>query len=284
MRTLSTRLLSLAAGLLFGTAALAQAPVCEPARVAEKYPALAGKTIRVGVDPQTPPYASRDPKDFNLITGSDMELAKAVFACLGVRYELKPGAWSGLLPAIIADQLDLMFYLYYNATRVKQVDFVTYMKAGTGALTQAGNPKAIKSGDDLCGKTVAVGLGTVEEAQMRQLDGTCKGAGKAGVEVMTYPDHAAGFRLVQTARADVMLSDLALIDSQVSQNPSVYARAYGVVSGFQIGVATRKGNEPLHKAMLDGLRGVQAAGTQSAIFKKYAIDPSLELAATSRVD
>ncbi len=202
-----------------------------------------------------------------------------MFDCIGVKYEIQPAAWSGLFPGVIAGQIDLMFYLYYNEKRAQQGDFVVYMKAGTGAITQAGNPKDIKSGDDLCGKTVATGLGSVEEAQMRALSTKCTGDGKPAVEVMTYPDHAAGFRLVAGNRADIMLTDLALVDKTVADNPTVYVRAYGVVSGFQIGVAVKKGNDVLSGAMLAGLKAVQEAGVQKAIFAKYGIDPALELPA-----
>lgn len=262
-----------------GSAALAQsAPQCEPAKVAQKYPSLAGKTILMGADAQTPPYASLDSKT-NTLMGSDIELAKAVFDCIGVKYEIKPAAWSGLFPAIIAGQIDLMFYLYYNQTRVKSGDFIVYMKAGTGALTQKGNPKSITSQDDLCGKTVATGLGSVEEAQMKKLSEQCVATGKPNVEVMTYPDHAAGFRLIAANRADIMLTDLALVDKTVADNPTIYQRAYSVVSGFMIGIAVKKGNDALSSALLDGLKAVQAAGTQTAILKKYGIDPSLELSA-----
>ncbi|TWF49359.1 ABC transporter substrate-binding protein [Neorhizobium alkalisoli] len=268
--------MTLLTAVLGGTAAFAQsAPQCEPAKVAEKYPALAGKTILMGADGQTPPYASLDSKT-NTLVGSDIDLAKAVFDCIGVKYEIKPGAWSGLFPAIIAGQIDLMYYLYYNETRAQKGDFILYMKAGTGALTQKGNPKSIKSQDDLCGKTVATGLGSVEEAQMKKLGEECVAAKKPNVEVMTYPDHAAGFRLIATSRADIMLTDLALVDKTVADNPTIYQRAYSVVSGFKIGIAVKKGNDALSSALLDGLKAVQAAGTEQAILKKYGIDPTLE--------
>lgn len=258
--------------------ASAQTAKCEPEKLAEKYPGLAGKTLQMGADSQTPPYAFLDPKT-NTLVGSDIDLAKAVFDCIGVKYEIKPAAWSGLFPAIIAGQMDLMFYLYYNEKRAQQGDFVVYMKAGTGAITQKGNPKNIKSQDDVCGKTVAVGLGSVEEVQMKELGGKCVAAGKPTVEVMTYSDHAAGFRLVASGRADIMLTDLALVDRTVADNPTVYERAYGIISGFQIGVALKKGNTELSSAMLEGLKAVQASGGEKAIFAKYGVDPALELPA-----
>ncbi len=55
-------LLCAVTGLLLAQGASAQS--CEPSKVAQKYPSLAGKTIKIGVDPESPPYAFRDSKDF----------------------------------------------------------------------------------------------------------------------------------------------------------------------------------------------------------------------------
>lgn len=283
MRKLALWTLALLASLSMlpglAQAADASGAVCHPEMAAQKYPTLAGKVIQMGADPQTPPYASFDPAHPGTLSGSDIELSKAVFDCLGLKYVVKPAAWSGLFPAVLSGQIDLMFYLYYNPTRVKQGDFVVYMKAGTGAITQKGNPSHIASVDDMCGKTVATGLGSVETAQMEALSKTCTAKGAQAVTIMTYPDHAAGFRLVAGKRADAMLTDLALVDKTVADNPDTYVRAFAIMSGMQIGVAVKKGNDVLSGAMLDGLKIVQANGTEAAIFKKYGIDPSLVLPA-----
>ena len=93
-------LLCLVTGLLLAQGASAQS--CEPSKVAQKYPSLAGKTIKIGVDPESPPYAFRDSKDFNKIIGADADMARAVFACAGVKTEFFTGGWSGLLPALRA--------------------------------------------------------------------------------------------------------------------------------------------------------------------------------------
>ena len=71
---------------------MADAPKCEPDKLATKYPSLAGKTIKIGTDGETPPYAMRDPKDFNHLIGLDTELAEATFKCIGAPIEFKFGA------------------------------------------------------------------------------------------------------------------------------------------------------------------------------------------------
>ncbi len=251
---------------------------CEPEKVAEKYPSIAGKTLRIGADPQTPPYVFRDANNFENVIGFDADFARAVFACAGVEIEFFLGGWSGLLPAVIAGQIDVMWDdLYYTAERAERVDYVIYMQALTGALTQAGNPKNIKGFEDMCGNDVAVGLGTVEEAAMREKSQECTDAGKEPVEIKTYPDVAAGYRLVQNTRTDIMLSDLVLVDNMVAENPETFARAFWILSGFKIGAAVANGNDDVLRAIADGIDAAQEDGTQKALFEKYGMDADLQL-------
>ncbi len=265
--------------------ALADAGKCEPDKLAEKYPGLAGRTIRIGGDAQTAPFFFRDPSNFENIIGFDADLARAVFDCHGVKTEWFIGAWSGILPAVVADQADVFFdNLYYTPERAKQVDYVLYMQAATGALTQAGNPKNIKSVDDYCGNAVAVGVGTVEEPVVRKKSEDCTAAGKAEINVLTYPDPASGMRLIEDGRADIVMYDLTVTDEQVKQHPDKFARAFMTLSGFNIGTAVRNGDDELNKAIFEGLTILQASGKQAEIFKKYGIDPGLQVSAEIKTE
>lgn len=276
---------SLMAGLT-GFAAMAQAaPACEPAKLAEKYPSLAGRTIKIGADPQTPPYAMRDGADFSKVIGSDVDLARAVLDCAGVKHEMFLGGWSGLMPATAGGQVDVFWdNLYYTPERAKQLDYVMYMQAATGALTQAGNPKKITGMEASCGATYAVGLGTVEEVAVKKQDTACKADSKPGVTIMTYPDMAAGIRLIQSGRADIMMTDLAVVDQLAADNPKTYERAYKIMTGFNIGAAVKKGNADLLNAIRDGLEIMQADNRQKAIFAKYKIDAEMQVPATVKTE
>lgn len=256
----------------------AQAPKCEPDKVAQKYPSIAGKTMKIGADPSTPPYVFRDENDFSKIIGFDADLTRAVFECAGVEIEYQLGGWSGLLPAVNAGQIDVMWdTLYYTAERAEQVDYVVYMQAATGALTQTGNPKKIGSLDDLCGNGTAVGLGTVEEAAMRDKSKECTDAGKKAIEIKTYPDMAAGFRLIKTGRTDIVLTDLSLANKMVKTDPDVYGLAFKIFTGFKIGAAVKNDNDDLLRLIEDGLRVKQADGTQKMLYERYIMDPELQL-------
>jgi polar amino acid transport system substrate-binding protein len=60
---------------------------CNPGAVAKKYPTLAGKTVRIGQSPTTPPYAFLESATSEQHTGFDADLARAVFGCIGVPIE-----------------------------------------------------------------------------------------------------------------------------------------------------------------------------------------------------
>src|SRR3984957_5235682 len=179
---------ALMAGLVLATlgAAKADEVTCEPAKAVEKYPGLAGKTIKIGQDGESVPFSMRDPKDFNHLIGLDADLARATFACVGVPIEFKTGAWSGLIPATMSGQVDLMWdTLLYTPERAKKMDFVAYMNSATAIIVPKGNPKKIKAVDDLCGLTGTTNLGTTQEAMLRAGSDKCVAAGKKPIDIIT---------------------------------------------------------------------------------------------------
>lgn len=277
-RILAAALVTFGAITAMTASARAEEGKCEPDKVATKYPGLAGKTIRVGQDGESPPYSMRDPKNFSNLIGLDADMARAAFACIGVPVQFKTGGWSGLLPSVIAGQSDVMWdNLYYTPERAKAVDFVTYMTAATGGLVAKGDPKGIKSMDDVCGKRATAGLGTVEEVAFRTLSKKCVAEGKKEVEIVTYPDIPGGTRLIANNRADVLMSDLAMVDRLAKNDPAQFQRGFSIMTDYKIAVGYTKGNKELGQALLDALTTLRADGTEKKLFEKYSVEYSLAI-------
>ena len=249
---------------------------CEPAKLAAKYPSLAGRTIKVGQDGESVPFSMRDPKDFSKLIGLDADLAQATFACIGVPMQFVVGTWAGLIPAAMAGQIDVMWdTLLYTPERAKKLDFVVYMNAATGMLVAKGNPKNIHAIGDLCGLTATTTLGTTQEAMLRDASSKCVAAGKPAVNIITSTDMPSGMRLVQNARADLVSVNKFVGDSMVAANPTTIESAFDVVTGAKIAVGTAKGNPDLVKALHDGLAAIRASGAEKAIYDRYHVDYSL---------
>ncbi len=263
----------LAAGLSSGTVAYA---ACEPAKLAAKYPGLVGKTITIGEDGESPPFSFRDPADFEKLIGLDADTARAVFACAGVPVAFKTGSWSGLIPAVMSGQIDVMWdTLLYTPERAKRLDFVYYMNAASGVIVAKGNPKKVQSLDDICGLQATAGLGTTQEAMLRDAAKKCVAVGKPDVEIITSSDIPSGLRLVQNGRADVFATNKFIGDALVASNTATVEMRFAIVTGAKIAAGTAKGNPDLVKAMADGIASLEESGALRTIFDRYHVDYSL---------
>ena len=274
---LGCALSALAVWLCCATTAWA-ADKCEPGAVATKYPTLAGKTVRIGQSPTSPPYAFLESPTSEQHTGFDADMARALFACIGVPFEFKAGKWSGLLPALIAGQTELMWSnLFYTPPRAEQVDFVTYRINATSGVVKKGNPKKVGGMDTICGLRATAGLGTVEETAFRDQSAACVAAGKPALEIFTYQEATAGIRMLTNDRADVMLLDTGGAGYMRSKMPNDIDLAFTITTQFKVAVGINKSLPALRGAIFDAMKILQADGTQKALMAKYSIDPSLQI-------
>jgi polar amino acid transport system substrate-binding protein len=263
------------------SAARADDGVCEPAKLASKYPSLVGKTIKIGQDGETPPFSTRDPKNFSQLIGLDADMARAVFACAGVPVVFTVGSWSGLIPATISKQIDVMWdQLLYTPERAKKMDFVAYMNSATGIMVAKGNPKKLKVLEDMCGVKATAGLGTTQETMVRETSAKCTAAGRPAIEIITSADVPSGLRLVQGGRADVLVANKFVADQMVASNATTVQSAFDVVTGAKLAAGTAKGNDDLVKLMHDGLVIMQANGTFKRLYDKYKVDYGLVMKPT----
>src|SRR5437764_10723907 len=250
----------------------------EPEKVAAKYTGLAGKPLKVGLDPTLPPVMYRDPKDPSKIVGQDPDMIDAAMKCLGVKYELVGLDFGTLIPTLQAGQIQLIWSnIYYTPERAKAADFVAYATTGTAGIVKKGNPKKIQGLADTCGVRAAPILGTVEEVAFKEQSGKCVAAGKPPIEVSTYPNAPATTRALENDRADISMYDLVLVDQVVKSNPDKFERAFSFRTNIKIGVAVKKGNEELVNAVKEAITALQENGTQKALLQKNGMDPSLAI-------
>jgi polar amino acid transport system substrate-binding protein len=280
--TLSISRWLLAALVTAGLASLVQTAqaetitTCAADAFAKKYPSLVGREIRIAQDGQSSPYSFRDPADFNTIAGVDADVARAALTCIGLKSSFTIGSWSGLLPAVLADQSDIMWDgLSYTAARAEQVNYVLYMHAASAGMVHKGNPKGISSLASLCGLRAAAGLATTEAALLADQDKKCAAAGKAAIELVTYPDVPSAARLIENDRADVVVTDLGVVADLARAKPDVFERGFTLASEVTTGPGFRKDDLDLAKAVAEAMAIIYANGTLKGIIVKYGFDPAL---------
>jgi len=203
--------------------------------------------------------------------GLDVDLAKAIAEALGVDVEFINSGFDGIIEALNTDEFDaVMSAMTIDADRSKQVDFVPYLNVGEGIVVPTGNPNSIAGLDDLCGLTVAVQLGTVQEKGLKALnDETC---GDNDVKIVTFDTNPLAVEDVTTGGADANYSDfpVAFLDAQQSEGrlevvePAPNPQPYGI--------AVRKGSTELKGVLTEALQAVKDSGKYDEVLAAWDLE------------
>jgi polar amino acid transport system substrate-binding protein len=230
------------------------------------------------VDIEYPPmeyFPSADVTDPAKAIGFDVDSAKAVVEHWGLKIEIRNTAFDALIPDLQAARCDIVWTaLFVNATRLEVAEAVPYLATGHVVMVPAGNPKAIKTLDDLCGKSVSIQAGGLVEEEINKQSKACTDAGKAAIDIQGYQTVAEEFQQIVTGRVDaVWETDTAVADYMV-KNPGKYEIAFVVSRTDAYGVYFQKNKADLAAALVDALKALKADGSWDTIATQYAQDPA----------
>jgi len=205
------------------------------------------------------------------LTGFDIEFGAAIAAKLNLVPAPLNLEFRGLIPALQGRRVDVInSAMYINPARSEQVDFVPYMKIGQQMVVRRGNPRGIKGRDDLCGRSVAVTLGGIQENYARDDAEKCRAAGRPAMTVMTFPTAQDSALSVRQGRADAYYESTAGVARIVLELADAFEATGEVFEfGTQIGLAVRKGDAAMAEALRGAVQQVVADGTYGRLMAKY---------------
>ncbi len=227
-------------------------------------------SITVATDASYAPnefYAS----DNKTIIGMDIDLAKALGQVLGLKVNVVDAKFDSIIPGLASGKYDLSLSSFTDTKdREKTVDFVTYFSAGTSLMVKAGNPEKLTP-DTLCGKTVAVESGTVQQdPDIPTRSKTCTAAGKAAITPLVFPDESGANLALSSGRADAVLADSPVADYAAKQSNGQFEITGSSYDTAPYGIAVPKTNgltQPIQQA----LKKLISDGTYTSILKKWGI-------------
>ena len=167
-----------------------------PARAADLLDTVkAHGALRVALEGTYPPFNFRDAKTGQL-AGYDVDVAKLVASKLGVKPDFVTTEWSAILAGLGAGKYDVIVsQVGITPQRQQAFDFSTPYTYSTPQLIVRRNDTATyKSLNDLKGRTVGVGQGSVFEQQARAVP---------GVQVRSYPAAPENLQDLAFGRVDV---------------------------------------------------------------------------------
>lgn len=221
----------------------------------------AGKLL-VAVDATYPPmeFEGKDGKP----EGFDIDFANEIASRLGVKAEFVVVAWDGMIAGLFSKRYDtIISTMNITEERKKQLDFVEYVRMSQLFVTAPGG--AIKSEQDLSGKVVAVqaDTSTHEWAEKQQ---------KSGIkikEIKAFRVATEVFAALKAGQAGVIVIDEPVGRYYAKQDPAAFVVTGRALAPEPIGVATRKDDADLRKAIDDAVTAIKKDGTFKKLQEKW---------------
>jgi polar amino acid transport system substrate-binding protein len=262
--SVSVAAVSVAAPSLF--TALAGRAMAAPMTIADIKKA---GVVRVGVEAAYRPFTFRDGSQ---IVGYDVDLAKLLFAPLGVKVEMIDTAWAGVIPALYAGNFDaIMTSLTYTKERIAKVGYsIPYAEATQEMLIRTSDEGAIKNLDGMAGKVLGVKLGSAGDTMKATLEEKLKaGTGKGFAQVKTYDDHPAAYLALAQGSVDGVINSLATLTQVVKDAPGKYAIVRDIGPRNWAGIGTRKEDVDLIAFLDERINALKANGEIYKLQEKW---------------
>ena len=219
--------------------------------------------LRVGMEPGYMPFEMKDKKG-NII-GFDVDMAKAMAKAMGVKLELVPTAWDGIIAALLTDKFDiLMSGMTITQERNLKINFANpYISVGQTMIVKKEHAGKTLKDLDKPEYTVVTKLGVTGEIATRKMFKKAK--------IRTFETEADGAQEVLNGKADAFVYDKpynVLFFAQKGATGSI-AHLDNDLTYEPLGWAVRKGDPDFINWLNNFLNQAKHDGTYAKIFTKW---------------
>lgn len=224
----------------------------------------------VGVAPDYAPAEFLD-KDGKTPIGYDMDIAKALSAVFGLKFDPTSADFESIMPGVGSKYDVGISGFTMNQSRKDAAEFVSFLNVGASFVVQKGNPKKLTV-DNLCGHTVSVQTGTVHETTVKDLNSQCVAAGKKAIEIQPMKEQTVVATNVATGKADAFCADSTVSGYAIKQNGDQLELMGMAFDMTPEAVVVQKGDMQTADAVQAALQKLMDDGTYSKILKAWGND------------
>ncbi|MFJ3483441.1 ABC transporter substrate-binding protein [Pseudomonas sp. NPDC090202] len=249
---------------LFSTLASAAPTVPDRLKTVDKL------TYCSGMD--SPPLVSFDAaqKPTGLAIDLGLEIAKRLG---GKQVAWKVIPFSGLVPALLASQCDLIVdQLFDKPERREVIDIVNYMYSSQSVVVPKGNPKGIKTLDDLSGLKVAVLNGSTIKTLLDAENDKLTKAGKPPMKLVVYNTDTDAFQALRISQVDVYGTTVETAGYYSAMAPELFQEGVPAFSRILTGIGIRKNDPQLSAAVQQVIADMRSDGSYSQLLAKWHVE------------
>jgi len=225
--------------------------------------------IKIGVDATYAPneFLAGDGKT---VQGMDVDVFNQVAAKFGVKTEWNPADFGSIINGVNGNKYDMGISSFtINDERMKQVNMVSYFKAGSQWATATGNPKGVDP-DNACGKNIAVQSNTTQE--LDDLPVRQKKCGSNKINVLSLKDQSQATAAVVSGKADAMLADSPVVAYAVKQSGGKLEALGDIYEAAPYGYVLPKDQTEFAEAIVEALKEIEKDGAYKAALEKWGVE------------
>lgn len=214
--------------------------------------------------------------------GYDIDILGAIGRVLGLGTRTESAVFAQIIPSI-GTKYDVGISSFtINAERLEAVSMVSYFQAGIAYAVRTGNPYEVDPAD-LCGKRVAVQVGTYQEELSLERSQQCRDDGRAGYDLLAYVSNSDAATNVAGGKGDILMADSPVTAYAVARSRGTLQQIGGIEESALNGIVVAKDQPELAEALrgavqhlIDSghLREILAAwGNDSGMIERAEVDP-----------
>jgi len=220
----------------------------------------AGKLV-IGMDTTYPPMEFIDGSK---TVGFDVDMANALAQKLGVKAEPTTVDWNGIITGLLSKRYDvIMSSMNITDERKLQVNFIEYARMSQVFVTKKG--LEVKSEKDLAGKTVLVQDGTTSHDYVKEVK---EQRVKDIKNIISYPSSSEAFQALKNGKGEVIVIDEPVGLYYVKKDATTFVITGRAIEPEPVGIAIRKDDVELMKALEKALADLKSDGT----YKKISVE------------
>ncbi|MHA7882878.1 ABC transporter substrate-binding protein [Nitratireductor rhodophyticola] len=205
-------------------------------------------------------------------TGIIIELAGEVAKLVDAELDVQRTPFPSMIPGLAAGRFKIAWETFSaNPDRLKQVDFVMFIKAGIAASTSPEKKDEFTGELPLCGKRVGVSAGSASDFLVDKLTAECTEKGLEPIDKSVFNSSTDIIQAVLADRVDARMDDATASSyfevtskGQLVVLPTLYDVA-------PLGLAIAKDDKPTADMMVSALSALFENGTYKSILEKYGM-------------
>ena len=200
--------------------------------------------------------------------GYDIDILAAIGAVLGLSTRTEAAVFAQIIPAVGSTYDVGISSFTVNEERLEAVTMVSYFQAGISYAVKAGNPYDIHP-DDLCGKRVALQVGTYQEELSIERSQECRDAGEGAYDLLAYASNSDAATNVAGGKGDILMADSPVTAYAIARSRGTLEGIGEIEESALNGIVVAKDQPELAEALRAAVQHLIGSGHMERILAAW---------------